>query len=137
MLEGMRVEVLVFGVLKDLLKGQSPVDLPEGATVRTLLDHFRSQLPDRTDALASIAVAVNQQYAVATQPLRDGDEVALLPPVSGGSESHVALVHESIPSDVIVGQLKQGEDGAVVVFDGIVRNNTRDRRTQAHVVSRL
>jgi len=128
-LESMRVEVLVFGVLKDLLKGQSPVDLPEEATVRTLLDYFRAQNPDKAEILASIAVAVNQQYAVAAQPLRDGDEVALLPPVSGGSESHVALVRERIPSDAIVVQLKHGEDGAVVVFDGIVRNNTRGRRT--------
>lgn len=126
----MQVRVLVFGVLKDLLRGdQEPVELPEGATVRTLLDHLRSQLPDRGNVLASIAVAVNQQYALAAQPLRDGDEVALLPPVSGGSESHVVLTHERISSDIIVAQLKQGEDGAVVVFDGIVRNNTRGRRT--------
>jgi molybdopterin synthase catalytic subunit/molybdopterin converting factor small subunit len=126
----MHVRVLVFGVLKDLLKdGSVSVDLPEGATVRLLLDHFRHQSPLRPDIWKSIAVAVNQQYVAVTQVLRDGDEVALLPPVSGGSGQPVALVRERIDTEALIARLKQGEDGAVVVFDGIVRNNTRGRRT--------
>ena len=60
----------------------------------------------------------------------DGDEVALLPPVSGGSSApSVSLVRVPIDSASAVAAVKQGEDGAVVVFDGIVRNNTRGRRT--------
>jgi len=75
-------------------------------------------------------VAVNQQYAGPTHPLTEGDEVALLPPVSGGNlSSHVALVHDPIHADALMNKLKQGEDGAVVIFDGIVRNHTRGRRT--------
>lgn len=129
----MHVRVLLFGVLKDLFpEGIESVEVPTGATVATLLDHFRTLAPQQQALWASLAVAVNQQYAGLTQPLMDGDEVALLPPVSGGSSraSHVALMLEPIRPELLIRVLKQGEDGAVVTFDGIVRNNSRGRRTQ-------
>lgn len=125
------MRVLLFGVLKDLFpQAAGSLQLPAGATVVTLLDHFRALSPQQDSLWGSLAVAVNQQYASPAQPLADGDEVALLPPVSGGSySSHVALVHEPVHADALISPLKQGEDGAVVVFDGIVRNHTRGRRT--------
>jgi molybdopterin synthase catalytic subunit/molybdopterin converting factor small subunit len=128
----MHVRVLLFGVLKDLVpEAIESVEMPEGATVATLLDHFRTLAPQQQALWASLAVAVNQTYAGLTQPLIDGDEVALLPPVSGGSShaSHVALILEPIKPELLIRVLKQGEDGAVVIFDGIVRNNSRGRRT--------
>jgi len=128
----MHVRVLLFGVLKDLFpEGIESVEVPAGATVATLLDHFRTLAPQQQALWASLAVAVNQEYAGLTQPLMDGDEVALLPPVSGGSShaSHVALMLEPIKPELLIRVLKQGEDGAVVAFDGIVRNNSRGRRT--------
>src|SRR5271170_3320474 len=127
----MHVRVLLFGVLKDTFPEVIySLQLPAGATVATLLDHFRAKAPRQDQIWTSLAVAVNQEYAVPAHPLADGDEVALLPPVSGGSQApYVALVQEPIQADILVNRLKQGEDGAVVVFDGIVRNNTRGRRT--------
>jgi MoaE-MoaD fusion protein len=127
----MHVRVLLFGVLKDLFPTViNSVEMPAGATVAMLLDHFRVLAPQQQQLWASLAVAVNQQYAGLTQALTDGDEVALLPPVSGGSHApHVALVREVIQAELLVRALKQREDGAVVVFDGIVRNHTRGRRT--------
>ena len=64
----------------------------------------------------------------------DRDEVALLPPVSGGSEerriaAHVALVRDGIATETILAEIKRPEDGAVVVFEGIVRDHTRARHT--------
>lgn len=132
----MRVHVLFFGVLKDMFPDVVDIfEAPAGATVATLLEHFRALAPKpvqpHEDQLwASLAVAVNREYATPQHPLAEGDEVALLPPVSGGlQESHVALVRGPIKAESLVSTLKQGEDGAVVVFDGIVRNNTRGRRT--------
>jgi molybdopterin synthase catalytic subunit len=127
----MHVRVLLFGVLKDTFpEAIHSLQLPAGATVATLLDHFRAKAPRQEQIWTSLAVAVNQEYAAPAHPLADGDEVALLPPVSGGGQApHVALVQEPIQADTLVNRLKQGEDGAVVVFDGIVRNNTRGRRT--------
>ena len=126
----MRVTVLFFGVLKEMLSSQSQtLDLPAGATVDAVLGHYSGLLPQQPKLWSTLAIAVNQTYAGKGCLLRDGDEVALLPPVSGGASDLVALVHEPIDSAGLTARVKQGEDGAVVVFDGIVRNHTRGRRT--------
>jgi molybdopterin synthase catalytic subunit/molybdopterin converting factor small subunit len=127
----MRVTVLFFGVLKEMLGSESQMlDLPQGATVDSVLGHYSTLLPKQAKLWPSLAVAVNQSYALGGCLLRDGDEVALLPPVSGGTSAPiVSLVREPIDSASLVTAVKQGEDGAVVVFDGIVRNHTRGRRT--------
>jgi molybdopterin synthase catalytic subunit len=124
-----QVQVLSFGVLKDQLGAASTVELPNGATVATLLARLRTQ--SFTPALQGIAVSVNAEYATAAQILADGDEVGLLPPVSGGCSPEIvtALTRQPIDAAHLVLAAKQGEDGAVVVFDGIVRNNTRGRQT--------
>jgi molybdopterin synthase catalytic subunit/molybdopterin converting factor small subunit len=137
----MQVRVIPFGVLKDWL-GASPatVELREGASVAELLARLGARVP--APHLSGIAVSVNAEYATAVQVLRDGDEVGLLPPVSGGTaraagaldESRdesavIALTRERIDAEKLVAKAKGGADGAVVVFDGIVRNNTRGRAT--------
>jgi MoaE-MoaD fusion protein len=126
----MRVRILVFGVLKDVLpESSASPELPEGARVQDLLDQYRNSFAEREELWRSVAVAVNREYVAAAHVLREGDEVALLPPVSGGAGSHVAIVREPIDAEGLVARLKRGGDGAVVVFDGIVRDNTRGRRT--------
>jgi molybdopterin synthase catalytic subunit len=129
----MQVRVLFFGVLKDLLSSSGEaVRLPEGATVAQLVEQLRKS--EAHPVWSALAVAVNREYAPASAVLHDGDEVALLPPVSGGvdvaeSTPVVALTREPINRDALVAKLKQPGDGAVVVFDGIVRDNTRGRKT--------
>jgi molybdopterin converting factor subunit 1 len=79
----MRVRVLYFGVLKDVAGGiRAELELEEGASVADLLMRHRGR--GTAAVWDSIAVAVNQEYARAEDVLKDGDEVALLPPVSGG-----------------------------------------------------
>jgi MoaE-MoaD fusion protein len=131
----MQVRILPFGILKEWLAGET-LDLAEGATVGALLERLAAQraaVPQGT--WSSIAVSVNHEYAGAGQVLREGDEVGLLPPVSGGADDEdadvgrIALVREAIDAGPLVGAAKHGSDGAVVVFDGIVRDNTRGRKT--------
>ena len=134
--QAMRVRVIPFGVVKDWLGASATtMELPEGASVGDLLD-LVGERQNVASALRGIAVSVNAEYATANHLLTDGDEVGLLPPVSGGSDSNsqaspivVALTREIIDSERFVAEAKRGEDGAAVVFDGIVRNNTRGRRT--------
>jgi MoaE-MoaD fusion protein len=127
----MQVRVLFFGVLKDLLSSSSEtVTLPEGATAAQLVERLRNGASH--PVWSALAIAVNREYAMASAVLHEGDEVALLPPVSGGVDGVapvVALVREHIDRDGLVASLKQPRDGAVVLFDGIVRDNTRGRKT--------
>ena len=128
----MRVRVLFFGMLKDVAgKPFDSIDLPEGASVRDVLAHYERTIPRLREALPSLAMAVNQQYAAADTTLHSGDEVALLPPVSGGADEPplVRLVHERIVPHDIVPALERPEDGAIVIFDGIVRNHSHNRKT--------
>jgi molybdopterin converting factor subunit 1 len=132
----MRVRVLFFGVLKDLAgKSSDTLDLTEGASVADVLSHYAAQIPRLKETLPSVALAVNQVYASPQVRLNANDEIALLPPVSGGAPEtadrprHAALVRERIDSAQILSGLKQGEDGAALVFEGVVRNHTRGRRT--------
>ena len=132
----MQVRVLFFGILKDIAgKASDEVSLPEGATVRDLLSHY-AQDAKLKGMLGSIAVALNQEYAARTAGLHEQDEVGLLPPVSGGAEStqpatqsRVQLTSQRIDTAGLAERMKRAEDGAVVVFEGIVRDNSRGRRT--------
>jgi molybdopterin synthase catalytic subunit len=104
-------------------------ELRVGESVGGLLGRLREDGTIAEAALGAVAVAVNEEYAKAGQVLEDGDEVAILPPVSGGAAEMVALVREAIDAEGVVRAIKAGADGAVCVFDGIVRDNTRGRRT--------
>jgi len=126
----MRVRVLFFGVLKDLVgKSSDSLDLPDAALVRDVLAHYLSEFPRMRESVASLAVAVNQEYAGRETTLKSDDEVALFPPVSGGSGRAVSIVRDPIDTQGVLQRIKRSEDGAAVVFEGIVRNHTRGRRT--------
>jgi molybdopterin synthase catalytic subunit/molybdopterin converting factor small subunit len=133
----MRVRVLSFGPLKTIFpEGGAWRELHPGESLAVLLDQLRDEGTIPEAALRSAAVAVNHAYAYPDQVLNEGDEVAILPPVSGGSGSadsrpgpQIALVREPIDAAAIEHAIKAGADGAVCVFDGIVRDNTRGRPT--------
>ena len=134
----MHVHVLLFGALKDLRARETEtVELPEQATVADFLRRFVAAAPEVGKYAGSLAIAVNREYALPSQVLREGDEIAVLPPVSGGSADEesiegsdsIHLQRQPIDAGPLVAAVKEGEAGAVAVFDGIVRNNTRGRRT--------
>ncbi len=110
------------------------VELPDRASIRDLLAHYERKIPRLRDSLPSVAVALNQQYASVDSQLNAEDEVALLPPVSGGSSEpekilHAVIVRTPIDTESTVAKLRSGEDGAALVFEGVVRNQTRGRKT--------
>jgi molybdopterin converting factor subunit 1 len=81
----MRVRVLFFGVLKDIFGSEDELlELKDEARVGDLVALFEGRAVTQRDLLQCMAVAVNREYAQAEEVLHDGDEVALLPPVSGG-----------------------------------------------------
>ena len=132
----MRVRVLFFGRLKDLVgRSEEEAELSEGARVEDLFARYGSRFPDLGRFRASVVASINQELAEWNAPLRGGDEVAFLPPVSGGqraaiSEDVFELVRDPIRAAEISAHVKAPEDGAVVVFDGIVRNHSGGRSTK-------
>lgn len=133
----MQVRVLFFGTLRDILgKNSESLEVPDGGSVRDVIAGYELQNPRFKQLLPSIALAVNQHYASPETKLKANDEVALLPPVSGGADIPAAITRQvcsitrdRIRTQEIVDSLKQGEDGAALVFEGIVRNQTRGRKT--------
>jgi molybdopterin converting factor subunit 1 len=134
----MRVRVLFFGRLKDIVgKSEEQAELSDGARVEDLFARYGRSFPELAKFRASVVASVNQEFAEWRTPLAAGDEVAFLPPVSGGAnpagakleEDLCALVRTPIETSEIVAQLKAPSDGAVVVFEGIVRDHSAGRST--------
>ena len=130
----MRIRVLFFGVLKDvtgLAAGQ--IELPAGASAGAVFEHYAAQFPKLRTLERSILLARNQEFVRASEPVADGDEIAFLPPVSGGTGdaggNYFALTRDAIDTRGLAARLLRGQDGAVVAFEGVVRNNSRGRRT--------
>ncbi|MBI3473544.1 MAG: molybdenum cofactor biosynthesis protein MoaE [Candidatus Solibacter usitatus] len=138
----MRVRVLFFGMLKDIAgRREDQAEFAAGSQLATVFDHYARQFPRLREMAGSIVLARNQEFSPPATPLSDGDEVAFLPPVSGGSgrythqvadpEGHFfALTRLPVDTRQIVAHLLRGEDGAVVTFEGVVRNNTKGRATR-------
>ena len=134
----MHVRVLFFGQLKDIV-GQTEelAEVSEGARVDDLFERYGRSFPELAKFRASVVASVNQEFAEWRTPLSSNDEVAFLPPVSGGAvpagaaveEDLCALIRRPIETAEIVAQLKGPPDGAVVVFEGIVRNHSAGRAT--------
>jgi molybdopterin converting factor subunit 1 len=131
----MRVRVLFFGQLKDIAGvSQEDAELSEGARVEDLYERYARRFPRLAEFRPSVVASVNQEYAEWRAALAAGDEVAFLPPVSGGqqaasSDDIILLVREPIQPREILQNLKACEDGAAVIFDGFVRNNFKGQRT--------
>jgi molybdopterin converting factor subunit 1 len=94
------------------------LDLPDGARVSDALGQLRAL----TDGVP-VVMAVNQEYAQDEDPLHPGDELALIPPVSGGSVSavHVRVGTESLALDPLIARVRDPRAGAVVTFLGVTR----------------
>jgi molybdopterin converting factor subunit 1 len=137
----MRVRVLFFGVLKDIVgRSEDAIEIAPEATISGLFESYAERFATLRDKRSSIVFARNREFAPASTRLNENDEVAFLPPVSGGSETvirdpagHVfAITRQPIDCRRLSDLLQRPEDGAVVVFEGIVRNNTKGRET-AHL----
>jgi molybdopterin synthase catalytic subunit len=129
-----------FGILRDIAgRDHESVELNERAPLAELYSQLQIRMPGLAGFGSSIALSINYEYANLDAPLHEGDEVALLPPVSGGAESSAVeserpqartrIVREPINHELITRGIKAPEDGAVIVFDGIVRNHSRSRST--------
>jgi MoaE-MoaD fusion protein len=120
----MEVTVRLFATLRERMGAtEVTLELPDGACVRDAL----GELADVT-AGVPVVMAVNREYADEEQPLAAGDELALIPPVSGGSTRAAPWVRvsaEPLSLDSLAGRVKDPLAGAVVTFSGVTREVER------------
>jgi MoaE-MoaD fusion protein len=119
---------------------EDSLELPDGGSLGLVFEHYAARFPALRNMASSTVLALNQQFSSPAAPLAEGDEVALLPPVSGGSGySHeiadpaghfFALTREPIDGTAIARRLLEGGDGAFVNFEGVTRNHTGGRATR-------
>jgi MoaE-MoaD fusion protein len=134
----MRVRVLFFGRLKEIVGvAEDRAEVNDDARVEDVFAGYGRRFPELAQLRSCIAAAVNQEYAQWRAPLSANDEVAFLPPVSGGApdlELRAApdicqIVRQPIRAAEIAAGLRHPSDGAVVTFEGIVRNHSHGRDT--------
>jgi len=136
----MRARVLFFGMLKEVVgRTGEEAEFPEGTDLRAVFAAYALRYPPLRDMASSVVMARNQEFAELSTLLAEGDEVAFLPPVSGGAKAdpleileaghYFALTRQAIDPRAIIRRIQTGAEGAVVTFEGTVRNNTEGRRT--------
>ena len=130
----MEVHVRLFAGLREAAgASEISVTLAEGASVSSLLGEAQRQFPELASRCDGVVVAVNREYVDPSTSISAGDEVAFIPPVSGGAISEAESVQVGVTPDplhaaAIVDGLKESTDGATLTFEGIVRDNNLGRQ---------
>lgn len=120
----MRVKVLYFATLRARAGvREEGLELPERATVAQARERLTQRRPELAAALESAVAAVNREFARPEDVLREGDEIAFFPPVSGGS-TRLELTEKPLDLNEVVQSLVGPTTGAVCVFTGVVRART-------------
>lgn len=122
----MKVTVLYFATLRD--RAGSPrdeVELPNGATVADLKQLLIDLHPELEPGMDTVLASIDKEFAFPEDEIHDGAEVALFPPVSGGSApEHFEITQGELDLNRLVNQLVTPETGAVCAFTGVVRGRT-------------
>jgi molybdopterin synthase catalytic subunit len=138
----MLVKCLFFATLKDIVGSrQMSLDVPSGTTVADLLTQLERTYPRIKEYRSVVLTAINEEYVDPRTLIADGDEVAIFPPVSGGSvepnpfvisrpREVYCITRSPIDAQDVARSLQRGEDGAVCIFAGIVRNNSKGKTTR-------
>ena len=137
----MTVKVLFFGLLKDVTgRSEDRLDLADESHLDSVFSHYAEKFPKLGEMARSIVMARNHEFADPSSPVADGDEIAFLPPVSGGAGNWTyqisdpgghffALTRQRIDTRALTEMVRRGEDGAVIAFEGVARNNSKGRAT--------
>ena len=129
----MQVRLLFFASIKDIVGArQIDVEIPTGTTVGKLLGMLEEKYPRIAGYRSILLTSVNEEYANPETIISDGDEVAIFPPVSGGAvqSEFYRITHDAIDARAIASQLQRPEAGAICIFEGIVRNNSKGKTTR-------
>jgi molybdopterin synthase catalytic subunit len=122
------VRVLYFAIMRDLLgKESEELDIPEGTTAADIFALATKSRPELARLERSVMVMVNEAYADKSVALREGDEVAFIPPVSGGDHRLFTVTADVLDPREVESLVASASAGAIVTFIGTVRDNARER----------
>ena len=128
----MKVSVRLFAGLHDLVgRREVELELVDGATVADLREQLASQYPAVVPLMNTLVCAVDEEYVPNEHRLSPGDQVALIPPVSGGSAAEAGrfrVTQEPLDPQRLANLVRRDESGALALFYGVVRNNSQGRR---------
>jgi len=120
----MHVTVRLFATYREIVGSKElEVRLSDGATLRALLNALYRDHPRLKGYEETMLLAVNHEFAEPAARLREGDEVALMPPVSGGAGGFVEIQRTAIDTEAVVASVRRDDAGAVVLFLGTVRSD--------------
>ena len=129
----MHIKLRFFASLRERLgRSEGSCEVPEGATVRTVWETLKQEHPTLVEVERSLAFAVAQEYVDGDHPLHDNDELAFIPPVSGGVMSNSRLscqiTQEPIHLDELTAFVADPGAGAMATFVGTTRDSNEGRR---------
>jgi len=123
-----KVSLLLFASLREAVGERAlSLELDEGATVADLKERLAREYPRLGPILPRVVCAIDDEYVAFEERLRDGAEVALIPPVSGGSGDLFRLTREALDGQALAALVRRDEAGAVALFYGVVRNHSEGR----------
>jgi len=124
--ETITIELRYFAGMREALgRSRERLAVPADSTPSEILDQLVAEQPKLDRMRRSIMVMVNQAYAEPQTPLNDGDELAFIPPVSGGAVPFYKVQEEPIDAREVESMVTDPAAGAVVTFSGTVRDNGR------------
>jgi molybdopterin synthase catalytic subunit len=125
------VNVRLFASLREMIGERDiTMDLPDGATVGQLRDQLADRYPIVRAFLPTLVCAVGEEYVPVEHVLREGDFVAVIPPVSGGSRPLFVVTADPLDPAALAESVRRDDAGAIALFYGIVRNENLGRRVQ-------
>ncbi len=124
----MKVKVKLFALYRERAgTNELWLDLPDGASVQDALNTLAQRFPSLEELLGRAFFALNKRYVKLQDPLKDGDELAVFPPVSGGAKKF-EITHSPISADEVMARVSAPSIGGIVLFVGVVRNENLGRK---------
>ncbi len=130
----MQIELRYFALVREVLgRGHEVRTVADGTSAGALFDQLAAEEPRLAPMKPTTMLMVNQEYVRPDHPLHDGDELALIPPVSGGQSGPVLFRVQAEPLDArpVEAAVAAGSAGALVTFTGTVRDHARGRTVVA------
>jgi molybdopterin converting factor subunit 1 len=126
-----KVSLLLFASLREAVgERMLSLELDDGATVADLKERLARDYPRLGPILPRVVCAIDDEYVAFEERLRDGAEVALIPPVSGGAEELFRVTKDVMDAQALVDLVRRDEAGAVALFYGVVRNHSEGRAVE-------